>query len=109
MKSNYLPKVSFKQIKKMKEENNIHGIFDLLSQPLQQELNRRKTFDFLDELSAGQKLVLTYDYMQNQVQQGGFIQLIQNGYVGLLLPIIEGMEQLGITPQMRGILDDVLK
>ncbi|RZA15885.1 MAG: DUF4375 domain-containing protein, partial [Proteobacteria bacterium] len=37
----------------------------------------------MDELSEGQQLFLAYDYLRTQVLQGGFLQFVVNGYVGL--------------------------
>ena len=87
---------------------NDDDLYDVLVQPLHEELYKRKTFDFLDELSDGQQLMLAYDYMRMQVGQGGFIQFIQNGYVALLPNLIDQLNQLGAT-EMAQVLDDVLK
>jgi hypothetical protein len=44
-----------------------------------------------------------------QVGQGGFIQLIQNGYVSLLVTVIESLQKMNISENMIPVLDDVLK
>jgi hypothetical protein len=72
------------------------------------ELYNRQTFDFLDELSEGQQLLLEYDYLRTQMAQGGFIQFIQNGYVALMPPIIEHLTHLGAL-DMAKVIDDALK
>lgn len=92
----------------MNREGKEEELFDLLTQPLHMELYARGTFDFMDELSDGQQLFLAFDYIRMQVGQGGFIQLIQNGYIGLLPPAIEQLIMMGIN-EMAGVLDDVLK
>ncbi|MCW3122042.1 MAG: hypothetical protein JWQ38_1534 [Flavipsychrobacter sp.] len=108
MKSEYLPPVSAQAIKSAKASGNDEEMYDALVQPLHEELYRRRTFEFIDSLSDGQQLLLAYDYMRMQVGQGGFIQFIQNGYVGLLPSMIEQLYALNL-PAMARILDDVLK
>jgi hypothetical protein len=108
MSSKFLPQVSAEKLKTAQASGNIFEYFDLLTQPLQEELYKRKTFDFLDELSEGQQLLLSYDYVQNQVLQGGFIQLIQNGYIGLLPDMPAWLTNVGATV-MAQLIDDVLK
>ncbi len=83
-------------------------MYDALVQPLHEELYRQRTFEFIDSLSDGQQLLLAYDYMRMQVGQGGFIQFIQNGYIGLLPSMIEQLYTLNL-PAMAKVLDDVLK
>jgi hypothetical protein len=83
--------------------------FELLSEPLHVALYERQSFDLLDDLSIPERLILSFDYVQGQVTQGGFIQLIQNGYISLLLTVIEALQSLNIEKEMAGILDDALK
>ena len=78
MNSNYLPQVSSSAIAAAQVAGQEDEFYDLLVQPLHEELYKRQTFDFLDDLSDGQQLLLTYDYVRTQVGQGGFIQFIQN-------------------------------
>ena len=108
MKSKYLPEVSIEEIKKAVAANDDDDLYDLLAQPLHEELYRRQSFDFLDDLSIGQQLLLTGDYVRMQVGQGGFIQLIENGYIGLLPAMVEQLNSLGDS-DMALVLDDVLK
>lgn len=108
MNSNFLPTVSRNDIKKAQATGNDNDLYDLLALPLHEELYRRKTFDFLDDLSDGQQLFLAYDYVRMQVGQGGFIQFIQNGYIGLLPNMIEELYKIGDN-DMAQVFDDVLK
>ena len=108
MNSNFLPVISIDSLKDAYSSENFNLLYDLLAQPLHEELYRRKTFDFLDDLSDSQQLLIGYDYVRMQVGQGGFIQFIENGYVGLLPAIIEQLSGLGAQP-MAEVLDDVLK
>ena len=108
MNSNFLPAIDIDKIKNAHAAGNYNELYDLLALPLHEELYRRKTFDFLDDLSDGQQLLLTYDYVRTQVGQGGFIQFIENGYVGLLPAMIEQLNRAGDN-EMAKVMDDVLK
>lgn len=83
--------------------------FEMLAGPLHQALYEAQSFELLDTLSPAEQLVLSFDYVQAQVGQGGFIQLIQNGYISLLVTVIEAMQLLGTGAKMIPVLDDVLK
>ena len=108
MSSNFLPSLDRNLVKRAHEEAKYDELYDLLAQPLHEELYKRQNFDFVDDLSDGQQLLLTYDYLRTQVMQGGFIQFIQNGYVGLLPSMIEQLYMINIEG-MAKVLDDVLK
>lgn len=102
--SKYLPYISSIRL----DAADADEFFDLLVQPLHEELYKRQNFNFLDDLSAGQQLFLSFDYVQQQVNQGGFIQFLQNGYVSLLLPMPGWLTGMG-AGDMAQVLDDVLK
>jgi hypothetical protein len=108
MNSTFLPAISMDDIRKAQASTDENELYDLLAQPLHEELYRRKSFDFMDELSDGQQLLLAYDYARMQVGQGGFIQFIQNGYIGLLPGMIAQLYKIG-ADDMAKVLDDVLK
>ncbi len=108
MKSLYLPEIAIAAYESAKASEDKGELYDLLVQPLHEELYRRQDFTFLDDLSEGQQLMLTYDYVQMQVMQGGFIQLIQNGYIGLLPQLPAWLQMLGDN-EMAQVIDDVLK
>ena len=108
MSTKYRPKVNAQLLREAFAGKDDEKVFDLLVQPLHEELYRRQTFDFLDDLSWGQQLLLTSDYLHMQVGQGGFIQFIQNGYVALLPGIIEQLMKLGAN-ELALVLDDALK
>ncbi len=108
MNSNFLPVLDKALAMELFESGRFDEFYEYLVQPLHEELYRRQHFEFIEELSPGQQLLLAYDYLRTQVLQGGFIQFIQNGYV-LLLPDI--IEQLLIVKanNMAKVIDDVLK
>lgn len=109
MGSTFLPKITKTLWTHLVDTQDQDGLFDLVTQPLHEELYRRQDFKFMDELSPAQQMLLAYDYIQSQVLQGGFLQLIQNKYISLLLPAIEGLEHTTRDQEMIPVLDDVLK
>src|ERR1700728_1223618 len=90
----FLPKVNFAAIEKAKAARKWDDLYDLLAQPLHAELYKQGSFEFFNSLSAGQQLLLAYDYLRAQVGQGGFIQFIQNGYISLLPDVIEQLYRI---------------
>src|ERR1700761_5753002 len=108
MSNYFLPTVQASVWKQLQEEDNIPALYDLIVEPLHEEMYRRQSFELMDELTEEQQLILTYDYVKMQVMQGGFIQLIQNGYVGLL-PDMPGWLYNMDIPEMAQIIDDALK
>ena len=108
MVSNFLPAVDKDKINVAYKNAMYDDLYEMLVEPLHEELYKRQTFDFMDDLSPGQQLLLGYDYLRTQVVQGGFIQFIQNGYIGLLPSLIEQLNMVGAF-EMSVVLDDVLK
>lgn len=108
MPDRFLPKVSAEQLKQVQESNDLGAYYDLLAQPLHEELYKRQDFSFFEELSEGQQMLICYDYIQNHVLQGGFIQLIQNGYVNMLVPMPQWLTTAG-AEQMALLIDESLK
>lgn len=108
MTSIFLPEVKAGVLETAMLAGDENALWDIYIQPLHEELYRRQDFNFLDDLSEGQQLLLSYDYVQMQVMQGGFIQLIQNGYIGLL-PTMPAWLQVVGCHEMAKTIDDVLK
>lgn len=108
MRSQFLPKIDPATLRQLKEANDTGALYEALVLPLHEELYKRQDFSFIETLSPGQELMIRYDYVRMQVLQGGFIQLIQNGYIGLLPAMPELLKQVG-APEMADLLDDVLK
>lgn len=108
MRSQFLPKLSLNELIRLQEQNEIESVFEQLVLPLHEELYKKQDFSFIESLSPGQELLIRYDYVRMQVLQGGFIQLIQNGYINLLLAMPQMIHQIGV-PEMAQLLDDVLK
>ncbi len=109
MSSNFLPIVNKAEVLEAYNTGDLDKVYDLLVNPLHEELYKKQTFEFIDELSGGQKLLICYDYLRTHVLGGGFIQLIQNGYIYLLPTIIEQLQKIYATIPLVQTLDDVLK
>lgn len=108
MSSKFLPTIEASVLQPAMESRDDEPLYELLVTPLQEELYKRQDFNFLDELNDVQQLLLSYDYVRNQVLQGGFIQLIQNRYVGLLPDMPRWLNDVGAI-EMAMLIDDVLK
>lgn len=108
MSTAFLPEIDAMLWKELTEHKDYEQLYALLTEPLHAALYKRQDFNFMDELSEGQQLLLSYDYLRNQALQGGFIQFIQNGYTGLLLPMPEWLQRIG-AGEMAQIIDDALK
>lgn len=104
----YLPTLSRQKLNTLFSGSNSSQVYEQLAAPLHEELYRRGDFNFLDVLSTGQQLLLSYDYVRMQTLQGGFIQLLHNGYVGLLPDMPAWLKHIGDEP-MAQLIDDVLK
>lgn len=107
MSSKFLPEVS-KDVFEEKAKGGAEELFEFLVEPLHEELYKKQDFTFIDELSAGQQLLISYDYTRMQVLQGGFIQMIQNGYIGILPGMPEWLKMVK-DRHMAKTIDDVLK
>lgn len=108
MADKFLPIVPLALLKEVQSSGNLNEYYDLLCQPLHEELYRRQDFSFFDELNEVQQMLICYDYIQNHALQGGFIQLIQNGYVNMLAPMPGWLTMIG-DKQMAQLMDDALK
>ncbi|RYE24949.1 MAG: DUF4375 domain-containing protein [Sphingobacteriales bacterium] len=108
MSSKFLPHIPSSEYNDKLSSERIFDLYELLSGPLHEEMYKRQDFNFLDDLSQGQQLLISYDYVRMQVQQGGFIQLIQNGYIGLLPDMPEWLAMVG-ADDMAKVIDDALK
>jgi hypothetical protein len=108
MASKYLPEITKTDLEQAQASADKEVYFDLLCQPLHEELYRRQDFIFLDDLSEAQQLMLSFDYTRQQVFQGGFIQLIENRYIGLLPPMPAWLNVIGAR-EMAQVIDDALK
>lgn len=108
MQQKFLPVIELNKLKQLQSSGDVNGYYDALCQPLHEELYKRQDFAFFDELNDVQQMLICYDYIQNHTLQGGFIQLIQNGYINMLVPMPGWLNMIG-DRQMAKLLDDALK
>ena len=101
----FLPQIYKAEYDAAKNDNE--QLYELLVTPLHEELYKQGSFDFMEGLTDGQQLLLAFDYIRGQVGQGGFIQLLHNGYVGLLPELPKKLIMIGDS-DMAKIIDDVL-
>ena len=109
MAEDYNESIDSQELKQLVASENWDEAFDLLAQPLHIWLNQEGTFETLADRTPYEQLILSFDYIQGQIGQGGFIQLIQNGYAPLLVVTIESLQQLQMGSEMVKVLDDALK
>jgi len=105
----YNESLDSEELKQLAASEKWEEAFDLLAQPLHIWLNQQGSFEKLAQRSPYEQLILSFDYVQGQIGQGGFIQLIQNGYTTLLVLVIENLQLLHLAPEMVKVLDDALK
>lgn len=108
MQDYFLPEINKEKLERALASEDYNVLLELLTEPLHQELYRRQDFSFMNILSEEQQLLLSYDYLRNQVGQGGFIQFLVNGYVGLLPSMPQWLEMIGAN-EMAEVIDDALK
>jgi len=106
MNSSFLPEFSGAQMTAILQGND-EQLLEALAQPLHEELYRQQSFDFLDRLSQGQQLLLLFDYLRNNMSGGGIIQLLHNGYAGLLVDMPGWFHTLG-APLVATLVDDMI-
>ena len=99
----FLPKIDEEALNEALAAEHPYVLMGALVEPLHEELYRRQTFDFMEELTEGQQLILCFDYVMMQVKGGGFLQLLHNGYAGLLIDL---PEQLKAIQRELGNSDD---
>src|ERR1051325_6911826 len=96
-------------VRKLAAEEKWAAAFEELARPLHEALYEAQTFELLDNFSLLERLILSLDYVQMQIGQGGLIQLFQNGYAPLLVTLIESAQSLNMSPAICKTLDDALK
>lgn len=108
MKQIFLPTIGKALFEELVQQQRWDELYDQLAQPLHERLYQRQTFDFFDELTEGQRLLIGFDYLTTQCTQGGFIQFLFNGYVSLLPDMVLTFQAWGMD-DIALVLDDVLK
>ena len=75
---------------------------DVIAGPLHEALHAAGDFEYVQTLPPLPQVVLCFDYVRQQVLAGGFLQLIENNYIILVLPlpqwfIAQEQEEMGHT------------
>jgi hypothetical protein len=104
----FLPKIDEEALNEALAAEHPYVLMGALVEPLHEEMYRRQTFDFMEELTEGQQLILCFDYVMMQVKGGGFLQLLHNGYAGLLIDLPEQLKAIH-APEMALLIDEVLQ
>ena len=104
----FLPSIDDDKLNEALSAEHPYHIMELFVEPLHEELYRRQSFDFMEELTEGQQLILCFDYVLMQVKGGGFLQLLHNGYAGLLIDLPEQFHAID-APDMAELIDKVLQ
>ncbi len=97
-----------KQVQGLLNAGKLEDAFELLAAPLHSALHAKQDFKWTETLTPLSRVALYFDYVRTQVLQGGFLQLIANHYISLLLPLPEWFSAQG-QAEMAQTLDDVLK
>ncbi len=78
------------------------GALDAIAGPLHEALHATGDFEYIQTLPPLDQVVLCFDYVRQQVLAGGFLQLVENNYTVLILPlpqwfIAQGQAAMGHT------------
>lgn len=89
----------------MNNDNNIE--LDNLTAPLWDKIRRQLTQESLSQLTSDQITLLAYAILREQLLEGGFIQLIQNGYGPFIFlnPFAKAMRLWGLKDFSKWLYD----
>lgn len=87
------------------EATNNH--LNSLTEPLWEKVKGELTLETLSLLSPDQVTLLAYDILRSQLLEGGFIQLIQNGYGPFIFlnPFAKAMRLWGLKDFSKWLYD----
>lgn len=74
-------------------------LFDKITAAVRESIGNRLTADTMARLNVSQATLLAYGILREEVMDGGFIQLIYNGYGGFIFlnPVARIMKQWGLN------------
>lgn len=74
-------------------------LFDKITAAVRESIGNRLTADTMARLNVSQTTLLAYSILREEVMDGGFIQLIYNGYGGFMFlnPVARIMKQWGLN------------
>ena len=90
-----LPEIKRKEIEKAKTSDDAWDFLSLFTGEYIEMAD--KNHKIMEEFNASQHTLLAYNYFEGQVCNGGFIQLIHNGYGGYIFdnPFAEALKLFG--------------
>lgn len=83
---------------------------DALARPLWEKIGGQLTAETMPRLSADEITLLAYQILRNELMEGGFVQLIQNGYGPFIFlnPFARALREWGEQlDQTEGSVDDI--
>ena len=100
MPAQFLPKISADAFKEKQASPDADDLYELLVTPLHEELYKRQTFAFFDELSPGQQLALCTDLAASkpkpELKKGAaFFKRFRDLTAGGYYTTPEGMKAIG--------------
>jgi hypothetical protein len=96
------------EVRKAVEEGQWPQALDGIAEPLHEALYAGGDFEFIQTLPPLQQVVLCFDYVRQQVLAGGFLQLIENNYAILILPLPQWFLAHRLE-EMGQVLDEALQ
>ena len=80
-------------------EEGMDAFVDIFVDAINDAVGGKLTADTMSQLNASQITLLAYRILRDEVMDGGFIQLIHNGYGGFIFlnPFAKMVKQWGIT------------
>lgn len=80
-------------------EKGTDELFDKVAAAIKNSIGNQLTTDTMAQLNASQMTLLAYDILRGEVMDGGFIQLIYNGYGDFMFmnPVARIMKQWGLN------------
>ncbi|NLO70605.1 MAG: DMP19 family protein [Porphyromonadaceae bacterium] len=90
-----IPEIKLQQAGSAGIDEFLHVFIDAYLEALGGNLNAEN----MHLLNGNQHTLLAYHFLREEVMQGGFVQLIQNGYGGYIFgnPVAKALKQFGAT------------
>ncbi len=104
----FSPKINLEAAKTCFNESKYDECLQIFAEPFLEELYLKNTFDVFEQLTDIQQVMICYSYLVNQMNGGGCIQLLHNGYVGILIDLPEFFQKINL-PKMAKTIHDIIK
>lgn len=104
----FFPKIDLEAAQLCFNKKQYEECLHVLAEPFLAELYLKNTFDFVDQLTEIQQVLIFHNYMVSQMNGGGCIQLLHNGYIGILIDLPEFYQKINLS-KMAVIIDNIIK